>query len=93
MKIKLVLCPIVAAGSITIDCLKCWISKSSIVFDWQNLGVSFMKLAYQTQSKSFERLEFDWIRLPNVRLAATDERVGNQAPRMKELNFICERKK
>ena len=47
---------------------KCSISEHSIVFDWQNLGVSSIKFDYRTQSKSIERLEFDWDRLPNVRL-------------------------
>ena len=37
------------------------------MFDWQNLGVSSIKFDYRTQSKSIERLEFDRVRLPNVR--------------------------
>ena len=38
------------------------------MFDWQNFGVSSLKFDYRTQSKSIERLKFDWVRLPNVRL-------------------------
>ena len=40
------------------------------VFDWQNFGVSTIKFDYRTQSKSIERLKFDWDRLPNVRLTS-----------------------
>ena len=47
---------------------KCSISERSIVFEWQNFGVSSIKFDYRTQSKSIERLEFDWVRLSNVRL-------------------------
>ena len=31
-------------------------------------GVSSIKFDYRTQTKSIERSEFDWVRLPNVRL-------------------------
>ena len=37
------------------------------MFDWQNLGVSSIKFDDRTQLKSIERLEFDRVRLPNVR--------------------------
>ena len=47
---------------------KCSISDHSIVLDWQKVRVSLIIFDYRTQSKSIERLEFDWVRLPNVRL-------------------------
>ena len=37
------------------------ISERWIVFDWQNFGMSSIKFDYRTQSKSIERLEFDWV--------------------------------
>ena len=45
-----------------------FISERSFVFDCQKFGVSSIMLDYRNQSKSMERLEFDWVRLPNVRL-------------------------
>ena len=63
---KLVLCSIVVFDFQTFDYVrlfKCSISERSIVFDWQNLGVSSVKFDYRTQSTSIERLEFDWVRL------------------------------
>ena len=38
------------------------------VFHWQNFWVSLIQFDYRTQSKSIKRLEFNWVRLPNVRL-------------------------
>ena len=53
------------------DCFKkCSISDHSIVLDWQKVRVSLIIFDYRTQSKSIERLEFDWVRLPNVRLTS-----------------------
>ena len=48
--------------------LNCSISERSIVFDWQKFWVSSIMFNYRTQLRSIERLEFDWVRLPNVLL-------------------------
>ena len=48
-------------------CTRCSIFERSIAgFDWQNFGVSSIKFDYRTQSKSIERLEFDWVRLTKL---------------------------
>ena len=49
---------------------KCSISDHSIVLDWQKVRVSLIIFDYRIRSKSIERLEFDWVRLPNVRLTS-----------------------
>ena len=49
-----------------VQLFNCSISERSIVFDCR------------TQSKSIERLEFDWVRLPNVRL--TTPGITNEFP-------------
>ena len=56
----LVLCTIVEAS----------ISERSIVFEWQMFWVSSIMFDYRTQSKSIVRLEFDWVRVPNLRLTS-----------------------
>ena len=48
------------------------ITERSIAFDGQNFFVSSIKFDHRTQSNPIERLGsigFDWVRLPNVRLA------------------------
>jgi len=40
---------------------KCSILERSIVFDWQNVWVSSIMFDCRTQSKSIERLKFDWV--------------------------------
>ena len=57
----------------------CSISERSIVFDCPNSWVSSIVFDCRTQSKSVERLEFDWVRLPNVRL--TTPGITNDIPR------------
>ena len=47
---------------------KCSISKSLIVLDRPSFWVSSIVFHCRTQSKWIERLEFDWVQLPNVRL-------------------------
>ena len=37
--------------------------KRSIMSDWQNSWVSWIRFKYRTQSKSIKRLEIDWVRL------------------------------
>ena len=44
----------------------------SIMFDCVRLAKCFGEFDYRTQSKSIERLEFDWVRLPNVRLTTPE---------------------
>ena len=56
------LCSIVAVFDY-VRLFKCSTSERSIVFDWQNFGVSSIKFNDRTQSKAIERLEFDWVRL------------------------------
>ena len=51
---------------------KCSISDHSIVLDWQKVRLSLIICDYRTRSKSIERLEFDWVRLPNVRLTSPE---------------------
>ena len=67
---KLVLCSIVECSvrfSI-VRLFKCSISKSLIVFDRPSFWVSSIVFHCRTQWKWIERLEFDWVQLPNVRL-------------------------
>ena len=53
------LCLIVAVFDY-VRLFKCSISERSIVFDWQHFWVSSIKFDYRNQSKSIERLEFDY---------------------------------
>ena len=77
------------------DC--CSVRFCSIVFNsvrfpnvawwcWEKFGVSSIKFDYRTQSKSIERLEFDWIRLPKVRLTTPD--INNHSPTQTVWDFF-----
>ena len=54
--------------SIMFDCLSVQFPKVLIVFDRPSFWVSSIVFHCRTQSKWIERLEFDWVQLPNVRL-------------------------
>ena len=55
-------------------CMQCSImfDCSCVRFPNVRLAKCFGEFAYRTQSKSIERLEFDWVRLPNVRLTTPE---------------------
>ena len=60
---KVVLCSIVACSSRSCSIVHVFDFRT---FDCVRLAKCFGEFDYRTQSKSIERLEFDWVRLPKV---------------------------
>ena len=68
-QMKVVLCSIVACSARSCSIVHLFDFRT---FDCVRLAKCFGEFDYRPQSKSIERLEFDWVRLPNVRLTTPE---------------------